>query len=88
MGFVKSETDGYILGVAQVSGNGNISESEYNAITETIRNMPTAPDGYQYHLTTGLEWELSEIPTIDETETLSETEQKAFAYDILMGVSE
>lgn len=87
MGFVKSETDGYILGVAQATGKGNISEAEYSTLTEIIRNMPTAPDGYKYRLTTSLEWELSEIPKDVEPEW-TETEQKALAYDILMGVRE
>lgn len=87
MRLYKVVKDGYVLGVAQTDGNGNISEAEYSTLTEIIRNMPTAPDGYQYRLTTSLEWELSEIPKDVEPEW-TETEQKALAYDILMGVRE
>ena len=64
-----------------------ITESEYNRIKTIIDNRPTAPDGYGYKLTESLEWELYELP-LEEPEELTETEQKALAYDILMGVSE
>lgn len=64
-----------------------ITESEYNEILEIIKNKPIAPDGYAYKLTDSLEWELYELP-IEEPEELTETEEKARAYDILMGVAE
>lgn len=63
-----------------------ITEAEYNKILSMLRNRPTAPDGYGYKLTESLEWELYELPPEDPVE-LSETEQKALAYDILTGVS-
>ena len=89
MGFFKVEKDGYILGVAKTYGKGNITESEYNTLTEILRNRPAAPEGFRYCLTTGLQWELVEISGAEEMEeTLSETEQKARAFDILMGVAE
>lgn len=92
MKYRKIEKDGYILGLAIVSENGNITEAEYNELTEIIRNKPIAPEGYDYHLTDSLKWELYELPT-ETTEPveggeLTETEQKAQAYDIIMGVSE
>lgn len=48
-----------------------ITEAEYNHIKTIVENRPTAPDGYGYHLTDNLEWELYELPTVetDETET-------------------
>lgn len=64
-----------------------ITEAEYNRIKAIIDNRPTAPDGYGYKLTDSLEWELYELPT-GGPEELTETEEKARAYDILMGVSE
>lgn len=82
MGFVKIESDGYILGVAKVDGNGNITESEYNTIAEHLRNAPTAPDGFQYRLTVGLEWELSEMPVFDPAQ---EEITDAEALAILLG---
>ena len=62
-----------------------ISKEEYDRIKAIIDNRPTAPDGFAYRLTAQLEWELYELPTEPE---LTETEEKAQAYDILMGVAE
>lgn len=45
-----------------------ITESEYNHILSIIRNKPTAPDGYGYRLTDGLEWELYELPVETDEE--------------------
>ena len=87
MEYKKIMLNGYILGVALVKTGGNITEADFTKISDMLRNRPTAPDGFAYRLTTGLEWELYELPT-EESEELTETEQKAIAYDILMGVSE
>ena len=72
--------------------NTEIPEEKYNEIMTILKNRPTAPDGYSYRLTEDLQWELYELP-IDETEesiesSMTETEEKAQAYDIIMGVSE
>ena len=48
-----------------------ITEAEYNRIFDMIRNRPTAPEGYGYRLTAGLEWELYELP-IEEIEEVTE----------------
>lgn len=69
MAFYKIVKDGYILGVAKSDGEGNVTETEYNTVSEIIRNQPQAPDGYQYRLTTGLEWEMYEPPSVEESET-------------------
>ena len=82
MGFYKILKGGYILGVAKSNGNGNITEAEYNSISAAIRSQPVAPDGYQYRLTTELEWELSEIPVVNPTE---EEISEAEALAILLG---
>ena len=39
-----------------------ITETKYDEILTILRNRPTAPDGYAYRLTEGLEWELYELP--------------------------
>lgn len=72
--------------------NTEITEEKYNEIMTILKNRPTAPDGYSYRLTEDLQWELYEL-TIDEIEesiesSMTETEEKARAYDIIMGVSE
>ncbi len=45
-----------------------ITESEYNAIYNMILNKPTAPIGYDYRLTKELEWELYELPPVEDLE--------------------
>jgi hypothetical protein len=64
-----------------------ISTEEYARIRELMRNKPAAPDGYAYRFENET-WVLHEIPPSgDAVEELTETEEKARAYDILAGVS-
>ena len=59
-----------------------ITEAEYNEILPMLHNRPTAPDGYGYRLTAGLEWELYKLPNEEEPdEEISEAE----ALEILLG---
>lgn len=63
--YKKYEQDGYILCL----GIGNeITEDEYNKILDKINNRPTVPEGFTYRLTTALEWELVELPPIENNE--------------------
>lgn len=65
----KYESNGYIIGVGTGAGVGNeITEDEYNKILDKINNRPTAPEGFTYRLTTALEWELVELPPIENNE--------------------
>lgn len=68
MAFLKIEKDGYILGLAAVDGEGNVSEAEYHALADVIRSMPAAPEGWFCRLTAGMEWQLWEKPEVDESE--------------------
>ena len=43
-----------------------ITEAEYNHIKSIIDNRPTAPEGFGYRLTTELEWELYELPPVED----------------------
>lgn len=61
--------------------NEEITETEYSRIRGIIRNKPTAPDGYGYHLTDALEWELYEVPVEVEDPELTEAE----VLEILLG---
>ena len=45
-----------------------ITADEYQRILSIIANRPTAPEGYGYRLTAGLEWELYELPTEETLE--------------------
>lgn len=63
--YKKYEQDGYILCL----GIGDeITEDEYNTILDKINNRPTAPEGFTYRLTAALEWELVELPPIENNE--------------------
>lgn len=65
--------DGYIIGVGSGAGSGNeITEDEYDKILDKINNRPTAPEGFTYRLTTALEWELAELPPIENNEDSEE----------------
>ena len=67
--YKKYEKDGYILCL----GIGDeITEDEYNKILDKINNHPSAPEGFTYRLTTALEWELAELPPIENNEEFEE----------------
>lgn len=88
MRYYKMISNGYILSVGIGMGGEEITETEYNNILNIIHNSHTAPEGYGYRLDDSLEWELYEMTTVEPVEELSEVEEKAKAYDILMGVAE
>ena len=48
-----------------------ITEAKYNEILSMLRNRPKAPEGYGYRLTESMEWELYELPIIED-ETIEE----------------
>lgn len=81
MRYYKMFSEGSILSVGTGGNTGEeITEAEYNTILETIRNAPTAPDGYCYRLTDSLEWELYEMPVIEvEDEATSVDYQSALS---------
>lgn len=72
--------NGYVTAIGTGKGNEEITETQYNEILSILRNRPTAPDGFAYRLTRELEWELYELPHVEEPE-LSADE----ALDIILG---
>lgn len=66
-----NKEDGYIHGVVQGVNpeNSNSTEEEYIKIKTILENAPTAPDGFYYRLKDTLNWELCEMPIIEETAT-------------------
>lgn len=87
MAFKVCESDGYIIGIGKNQAEtGGVTEEQYNRIAETLRNKPTDPGGFQYKLRADtLEWELVELPPAPDVEDEPTIEDKAEAYDILMG---
>lgn len=85
MRYYKTVSDGHILLIGTGAAGEEITEKEYAEIKNVIRNAPTAPEGYAHVLTESLEWELVKVEVPDVIDTMTETEQKAMAYDILTG---
>lgn len=64
-----------VIGVGD--GGIEITETEYNEIKSIIDSRPTTPDGYGYRLTESLEWELYEMPVVEDEEATEEDYQNA-----------
>ena len=78
----KIVSNGYILGVGVGSKGVEITEAEYNELTEIFHAMPVK-EGYGYRLKTDLTWEEYKV----EPEPVDEIPPEG-ALEILMGVSE
>lgn len=79
MKYGKYVKDGYIHGVS-IGGGTECTEEEYFRILDIINNAPAAPDGFAYYLTKELEWELQELPPVEEEELTAEE-----ALEIILG---
>ena len=64
--------DGYIVSIVH---DGGTAEA-YPHIEAELRARPTAPVGYDYRLTTSLEWELYQLPEpeLEDEETATEAD--------------
>lgn len=65
MRYNKTIDNGYIISIGTGNGGSEITEAEYAEILATIRNKPTARDGYDYRLKTDLTWEEYALPPIE-----------------------
>ena len=68
MNHYKLIIDGYIAAIGTGTMGIPITAEEYDAIRSVLRNAPTAPDGFAYRLTDWLEWELYELPIVNEAD--------------------
>ena len=71
--------NGYIVSIVH---DGGTTEA-YLHIEEALRARPTAPAGYDYRLTTSLEWELYQLP-----EPEPEVDEEATEADYLASLAE
>lgn len=85
MRYYKHISDGYILAIGTGNGGTEITEAEYNEILSVIRNKPKATETTDYRLREDLTWEAYEVEPPEPPEPSAE--DKAEAYDILMGVN-
>lgn len=84
-----TKNNGYIVAFGKAENEE--ASKEYNRLTEVMKSKPVAESGYDYRLKEDLTWELLELPVIEEAPTdteATESDLKAHAYDILMGVVE
>ena len=86
MRYYKILQDDYILSVGKGAGGEDLTESEYTQILDSIRNKPTAPDGYGYRLKSDLTWELLELSVTPEDADPDLTDSEALA--IILGGAE
>lgn len=80
MRYYKNVEDGYIVSVEARRSHASgieITEARYNEMLSMLRNPPEAPEGYGYRLTESLQWELVELPPVDEDPEISAEEALA-----------
>ena len=86
MRYYKILQDGYILSIGKGAGGEDLTELEYTQILDSIRNKPTAPDGYDYRLKSDLTWERLELSVTPEDADPDLTDSEALA--IILGGAE
>lgn len=88
MQYYKTVVDGYVLSIcASTRGTGNTDETEYLAIKEALETAPAPEAGFAHKLRyPDLVWETIKYVPPEYPEIPTDND-KAEAYDILMGVS-
>ena len=81
--YQKNTENGYIVSIVKGVSVGNITEAEYQAIMDIIRNKPTAEQGFDYRLREDLTWELYQLP-----EPEPEVDEEATEADYLASLAE
>ena len=75
MRYYKLIIDGYLVSVGTGTGGTEITEIEYNDLLSIIHNRPTPQTGFDYKLKADtLEWELVELPPIEEDDEATESD--------------
>lgn len=70
-----------VTGICYFNGT-EITQDEYDKIRAIIAEKPQAPDGYGYHLTDDLKWELYKLPAEEEADDEIGADE---ALDIILG---
>lgn len=75
MKYYKTES-GYLVSPIEITSAlaTEITKVEYDAFVEIVNSKPIPPSGYDYVLTDDMKWELYELPTVEETEEVTETD--------------
>ena len=83
MKYNKQVSNSYISAIGTGHGGVEITEDEYNAIMDVIKNRPSA-EGKGYRLKTDLTWEAYDLPPEPEPSDEDEVSD-AQALNILLG---
>ena len=85
MRYFEYDNGDYVIAVGTGEGGAEIDEARYNAVLAAIQVKPPKTEDTDYRLSVGLVWEPYHVePEPDEPTD----EDKAEAYDILMGEAE
>lgn len=87
MRYYKQLSYNYLTAIGTGPGGEEITETEYNAIMDVIRNRPTAA-GKGYRLRSDLTWEEYDLPPEPEVPEELTTEEKAAAFDAIAEIYE
>lgn len=69
MRYYKTISGIYIRAIGTGAGGGEeITESEYNTILSMIHDKPIPPEGYDYHLSADLIWQLYPVTALENTD--------------------
>lgn len=66
MKYFKNIENGYIVSVSTVHGQIEITKEEYDEILSIVKNIPQAPEGFEYRIKDDLTLEKCKIELIDE----------------------
>ena len=83
----KRVEDGYLILIGEGSGGTEITAAEYDRLAALIAAKPAAPEGWDYRLTAGLEWELCELPPVPGEDPEDEPLDPARALELICGTS-
>ena len=77
--------NGYIFSIVK-DPHGNVTDEECQSIVAALRDRPTAPEGYDYRLTTSPEGELYRLPAPEREDDEEATESDYLASLAEVGV--
>lgn len=78
MRYYKRTESGYIVLIGIGCGGEEITEQEYTEIMQAVRNKPKPTEGYDYKLREDLEWELCELPIVEDEEPATDRATDVF----------
>lgn len=82
--YYREDVDGYLVSIGVGDGGTEITAEEYDNLLALIADKPAPPEGYDYRLTSELEWEQHELPVAPDP--MDEVLDAATAATVIMEV--